>query len=84
MKPEDGEHCCDPFSNSNDQSIYKLAPSKEWQHWGFPANATDGFVGDPKLHELNVGDTKYPFDPSAVVCVCVWGGGGWGGVRRVG
>ena len=63
MKPEDGEHCCDPFSNSNAQSIYKLAPSKEWAHWGFPANATDGFVGDPKLHELNVGDTKYPLPP---------------------
>ncbi len=22
---------------------------------GFPANASDGFVGNPKMHELNVG-----------------------------
>jgi hypothetical protein len=37
------------------QSIYKLAPSAEWAHWGFPANSSDGWVGHPKLHELNVG-----------------------------
>eukprot|EP00756_Hemistasia_phaeocysticola_P053805 Hpha_TRINITY_DN29757_c0_g1::TRINITY_DN29757_c0_g1_i1::g.2522::m.2522 len=50
-----GERCCDPFSNSNGQSIYKLAPHPEWAFWGFPENATDGFVGHPKMHELNVG-----------------------------
>jgi hypothetical protein len=50
-----GVPCCDAFSNSNGQSIYKLAPHAEWAHWGFPRNATDGFVGDPKMHELNVG-----------------------------
>ena len=47
--------CCDPYSNSNGQSIYKLAPHLEWAHWGFPAHASDGWVGNPKLHELNVG-----------------------------
>lgn len=52
---EPGEPCCDPYSNSNGQSIYKIAPHPEWVHWGFPANATDGFVGQPKFHELNVG-----------------------------
>lgn len=49
------QSCCDKFSNSNGQSIYKLAPHAEWGHWGFPVNASDGFVGHPKLHELNVG-----------------------------
>uniref|UniRef100_A0A7S4C9E9 DUF7705 domain-containing protein n=1 Tax=Eutreptiella gymnastica TaxID=73025 RepID=A0A7S4C9E9_9EUGL len=50
-----GENCCDPYSNPNAQSIYSLAPDPEWAHWGFPAHAGDGFVGDPKWHELNVG-----------------------------
>ena len=50
-----GLSCCDAYSNSNGQSIYKIAPHPEWAHWGFPANATDGWVGSPKLHELNVG-----------------------------
>ena len=34
---------------------HRLAPHPEWAHWGFPENATDGFVGNPKLHTLNVG-----------------------------
>lgn len=50
-----GLACCDPFSNSNGQSIYKLAPHPEWAYWGFPANKSDGWIGNPKLHELNVG-----------------------------
>ena len=37
------------------QSIYKIAPHPTWAVHGFPANATDGFVGHPKMHELNVG-----------------------------
>ena len=47
--------CCDPMSNSNGQSIYKLAPDLIWAEYGFPHNATDGFVGRPKMHELHVG-----------------------------
>ena len=30
-------------------------PSAEWTQWGFPANSTDGWIGTPKMHELNVG-----------------------------
>jgi hypothetical protein len=51
----DGGRCCDDFSNSNGQSIYKIAPHPEWSPWGFPSNASDGFIGDAKLHTLNVG-----------------------------
>ena len=47
--------CCDPLSNPNGQSIYKIAPDPTWAVHGFPANASDGWVGTPKLHELNVG-----------------------------
>eukprot|EP00505_MAST-04D_sp_SCG-Rhode-Island_P006298 Stramenopile-MAST_4_protein_6298 len=43
------------MSNSNGQSIYKLAPDLIWAEYGFPHNATDGFVGRPKMHELHVG-----------------------------
>jgi hypothetical protein len=50
-----GFPCCDPMSNSNGQSIYKLEPSPVWGKYGFPANASDGFVGDAKMHELHVG-----------------------------
>ena len=51
----DGTACCDPLSNPDGQSIYKLAPDAEWAVHGFPANATDGWVGHPKMHELHVG-----------------------------
>ena len=37
------------------QSIYKLAPDPVWGQYGFPVNKTDGFIGDAKMHELNVG-----------------------------
>ena len=47
--------CCDPLSNPNGQSIYKIAPDPTWAVHGFPANASDGYVGNPKMHELNVG-----------------------------
>ena len=47
--------CCDALSNPNGQSIYKIHPHPVWAVHGFPANASDGFVGDPKMHELNVG-----------------------------
>ena len=50
-----GVICCDPFSSTNGQSIYQLGPSSEWTHWGFPANSSDGWIGHPKMHELNVG-----------------------------
>ena len=85
--------CCDPLSNPNGQSIYKIHPHPVWavhgkfyaptkmtsqimrshndeqlaanmkelccsavgKYSGFPANKSDGFVGNPKMHELNVG-----------------------------
>eukprot|EP00937_MAST-01D_sp_MAST-1D-sp2_P003702 g3702.t1 len=50
-----GLGCCDPLSNPNGQSIYKIAPDAEWAPLGFPANASDGFVGNAKEHELHVG-----------------------------
>ena len=50
-----GVACCDPFSSTNGQSIYQLGPSPEWTHWGFPVNSSDGWIGHPKMHELNVG-----------------------------
>ena len=47
--------CCDPISNPDGQSIYKIAPHPIWEAYGFPVNATDGFVGHPKMHRLHVG-----------------------------
>ena len=37
--------CCDALSNPNGQSIYKIHPHPVWAVHGFPANASDGFVG---------------------------------------
>jgi hypothetical protein len=51
----DGVACCDPFSSTNGKSIYQLGPSREWTRWGFPVNSSDGWIGHPKMHELNVG-----------------------------
>lgn len=47
--------CCDPMSNSNGQSIYKISPHPIWNAYGFPINSSDGFIGDAKMHELHVG-----------------------------
>ena len=51
----EGRSCCDPLSNSNGQSIYKIAPDPVWAVHGFPTDSNDGYVGNPKMHELNVG-----------------------------
>jgi len=51
----EGEPMCDETSNSNPQSIYKLRPHPEWAQYGFPSKPGEGFVGDPRTWELNVG-----------------------------
>jgi hypothetical protein len=53
--PNDLMVCCDPMSNPDGQSIYKLAPHPIWNEYGFPINSTDGFVNHPKMHRLHVG-----------------------------
>ena len=53
---ERGMPCCDPLSNPNGQSIYKIAPDPLWGAYGFPTDPHDTLVGNAgKAWELKVG-----------------------------
>uniref|UniRef100_M4CJU9 DUF7705 domain-containing protein n=1 Tax=Brassica campestris TaxID=3711 RepID=M4CJU9_BRACM len=59
--PGNGEHLelpvgtCDPFSNPQAQEILQLLPHPVWGEYGYPTRRGDGWVGDPRTWELDVG-----------------------------
>jgi hypothetical protein len=54
--PRDGtEVTCDPFSNPNPQEIIAMLPCSEWGVHGFPTQAGEGWTGDARLWNLDVG-----------------------------
>ncbi|XP_009142573.2 uncharacterized protein LOC103866411 [Brassica rapa] len=46
---------CDPFSNPQAQEILQLLPHPVWGEYGYPTRRGDGWVGDPRTWELDVG-----------------------------
>ncbi|RID60897.1 hypothetical protein BRARA_E00085 [Brassica rapa] len=46
---------CDPFSNPQAQEILQLLPHPVWGAYGYPTRRGDGWVGDPRTWELDVG-----------------------------
>jgi len=46
---------CDPYSNPNPQEIIQLLPCSEWAPHGFPSVPGEGWVGDDRLWNLDVG-----------------------------
>ncbi|XP_021900022.1 uncharacterized protein LOC110816221 isoform X2 [Carica papaya] len=46
---------CDPYSNPQGQEIVQLLPHPVWAEYGYPTKKGDGWVGDPRTWELDVG-----------------------------
>ncbi|KAF8411931.1 hypothetical protein HHK36_004489 [Tetracentron sinense] len=46
---------CDPYSNPQAQELVQILPHSEWAVHGYPARKGDGWVGDSRNWELDVG-----------------------------
>ncbi|GLU16674.1 hypothetical protein SLE2022_330940 [Rubroshorea leprosula] len=46
---------CDPYSNPQAQEIVQLLPHPIWAQYGYPTKKGDGWVGDARSWELDVG-----------------------------
>ncbi|XP_022949175.1 uncharacterized protein LOC111452605 [Cucurbita moschata] len=46
---------CDPYSNPQSQELVQILPHPEWAVHGYPQKQGEGWVGDPRTWELDVG-----------------------------
>lgn len=46
---------CDPYSNPQAQELVQILPHPEWSVHGYPEKQGDGWIGDPRTWELDVG-----------------------------
>ncbi|KAL0903230.1 hypothetical protein M5K25_027591 [Dendrobium thyrsiflorum] len=46
---------CDPYSNPHAQEIVQILPHPAWAPYGYPSKAGEGWVGDPRTWDLDVG-----------------------------
>lgn len=46
---------CDPYSNPQAQELVQILPHPEWAVHGYPAKRGDGWIGDSRTWELDVG-----------------------------
>ncbi|KAL2467488.1 hypothetical protein Fot_51013 [Forsythia ovata] len=46
---------CDPYSNPQAQELVQILPHPEWAVHGYPAKKGDGWIGDSRTWELDVG-----------------------------
>ncbi|KAJ4981802.1 hypothetical protein NE237_032639 [Protea cynaroides] len=59
--PGNGNHLevpyalCDPFSNPQPQEILQILPHPVWGDYGYPTEQGQGWIGDPRTWELDVG-----------------------------
>lgn len=46
---------CDPYSNPQPQEILQILPHPVWGDYGYPTKQGEGWIGDPRTWELDVG-----------------------------
>ncbi|VVB08673.1 unnamed protein product [Arabis nemorensis] len=46
---------CDPYSNPQAQELIQILPHREWSVHGYPEKQGDGWIGDSRSWELDVG-----------------------------
>ncbi|XP_065879483.1 uncharacterized protein [Euphorbia lathyris] len=46
---------CDPYSNPQPQEILQILPHPVWGEYGYPTTQGEGWIGDPRTWELDVG-----------------------------
>ncbi|XP_057865953.2 uncharacterized protein LOC131073524 isoform X2 [Cryptomeria japonica] len=52
---EEPFNLCDPYSNPQAQEIMQLLPHPEWAVHGYPSKKGEGWIGDSRTWELDVG-----------------------------
>ncbi|XP_028763750.1 uncharacterized protein LOC114722008 [Neltuma alba] len=52
---EQPANTCDPYSNPQPQEILQILPHPVWGEYGYPTKKGEGWVGDPRNWELDVG-----------------------------
>ncbi|KAI5336179.1 PREDICTED: unnamed product [Prunus dulcis] len=68
---------CDPYSNPQAQEIMQLLPHPIWAEYGYPTKQGQGWVGDARTWELDVGalSSRLYFyqDPGTTPARRIWG-----------
>lgn len=68
---------CDPYSNPQAQELVQLLPHPIWADYGYPTKQGDGWVGDARTWELDVGGLAsrlyFYQDPGTPPARRVWG-----------
>ncbi|KDP21144.1 hypothetical protein JCGZ_21615 [Jatropha curcas] len=52
---EEPYNLCDPYSNPQPQEILQILPHPVWGDYGYPTQQGQGWIGDPRTWELDVG-----------------------------
>ncbi|KAK9070038.1 hypothetical protein SSX86_010437 [Deinandra increscens subsp. villosa] len=67
---------CDPYSNPQAQELVQLLPHPIWAEYGFPTKQGDGWVGDSRTWELDVGGLSsrlyFYQDPGTKAAKRIW------------
>ncbi|PKU87613.1 uncharacterized protein LOC110107069 [Dendrobium catenatum] len=67
---------CDAYSNPQPQEILQILPHPVWGPYGYPTKKGEGWIGDPKTWELDVGgmsqDLYFYQDPGTVPVKRSW------------
>ncbi|XP_004234077.1 uncharacterized protein [Solanum lycopersicum] len=67
---------CDPYSNPQPQEILQILPHPVWGDYGYPTRKGDGWIGDPKTWELDVGKLSQSLyfyqDPGTTPAIRKW------------
>ncbi|XP_004495865.3 uncharacterized protein [Cicer arietinum] len=67
---------CDPYSNPQAQEIVQLLPHPIWGEYGYPTKKGDGWVGDARTWELDVGGLSsrlyFYQDPGTTPAKRIW------------
>ncbi|XP_076906431.1 uncharacterized protein LOC143562546 [Bidens hawaiensis] len=67
---------CDPYSNPQAQELVQLLPHPIWAEYGYPTKQGDGWVGDARTWELDVGGLSsrlyFYQDPGTTTAKRIW------------
>ncbi|KAL2486674.1 hypothetical protein Adt_31430 [Abeliophyllum distichum] len=67
---------CDPYSNPQAQELVQLLPHPIWAEYGYPTKQGDGWIGDKRTWELDVGGLSsrlyFYQDPGTTPARRVW------------
>ncbi|CAA2954736.1 uncharacterized protein LOC111373188 [Olea europaea var. sylvestris] len=67
---------CDPYSNPQAQELVQLLPHPIWAEYGYPTKKGEGWIGDKRTWELDVGGLSsrlyFYQDPGTTPATRVW------------